>query len=230
VTFSFGTQTTPDLADAAADSDLVEPGDIYRLEVVRAVGASTLSSDLAALMPGSLVGRSEIEATRPAAASAPVLQGSLDVKLSSSDDDSRRLVSSWSRSPWRVALVLLIAHHPSFWSLSKDARDPIYLGWHKAQPAPWTRLMGRVLRRLYRSRALPASEWDYIAYLEMQPQDVAHVREHLTELRDPKRNRPRAHVAREVELWMTKQIDAEPKGKNTSAPRVSERLRERLGS
>ena len=56
------------------------------------------------------------------------------------------------------------------------------------------------MRRLYRVRSVPGAEWDYLAYLEMQPEDVAHVREHLAHLRDRKQNPLRTDVVREVEL------------------------------
>jgi hypothetical protein len=206
----------------------VGPVDQYRLEVVRAIGATTLSVELAALMPGCPVGRSEIESVRPAAVTFPALQGSLDVRLSSTDGDADRLAAGWARSPWRVALVLLFSQHPAFWAEPKERREPVYLGWPRPPHGAGSRLMGRVLRRLYRCRALPASQWDYIAYLEMQPEDVAHVREHLTELRDPKKNLPRAQVAREVELWMTKQVD--PSGTCRLSERLSDRIRDRLGA
>ena len=67
--------------------------------------------------------------------------------------------------------------------------------------------MGTVLRRLYRARSSsgPSSDWDYLAFFEMQPRDVAHVREHLGELRDRRSNALFNHVNREVELWMTRQ-------------------------
>ncbi len=192
----------------------------YHLEVIRSVAGSALPSELEAMAPACPVVRAEIDSTRPPLLTAPGLQGSLDVKLSSNETECARLAASWSRSPWRVALVLLLAHQPSSWSLPKERRDPLYLGWQKPQASPWS----RVLRRLYRSRALPASEWDYLAYVEMQPEDVAHVREHLTHLRDPKRNPSRGQVAREVELWLTKQVET------SNGPRVGDRLRDRLGA
>jgi hypothetical protein len=107
----------------------------------------------------------------------------------------------------RVALVILFSHAPAYWSLPTEGRSQTYLGWSGAQFGKRPGVMGRVLRRLYKASALPASQWDYLAYLEMQPQDVAHVREHLADLRDVKRNPAHGQVVREVELWLTKQID-----------------------
>jgi hypothetical protein len=67
--------------------------------------------------------------------------------------------------------------------------------------------MQRVLHRLYRARSSgsSSSEWDYLAFFEMQPRDVAYFREHLAELRDRRANALFNHVNREVELWMTRQ-------------------------
>jgi hypothetical protein len=221
VTFSFGSQTA---REAAPDLEDDPPSDRYRLEVMRAIHGSTFSSDLADVSPGCLVARRETESVRPPAVLCPALQGSLDVKHSSDEEASRALLSAWARSPWRVALVLLFSNRPDFWDLPREDRRHNYLGWNGAHFSKRPGVMARVLRRLYRARALPASQWDYLAYLEMQPEDVAHVREHLAGLRDVKANPPRAHVAREVELWLTKQVGA------SGPARPSERLRDRTGA
>jgi hypothetical protein len=225
VTFSFGLAAANE-ATAIQPGDSAEPAPIdrYRLEALRVVGGSSLSSELAALTPGSVVVRREMESVRPATVQAPALQGALELKHSSDEEETSGLITAWARSPWRVALVLLFSHAPAYWSRPREGRGQTYLGWHVAQFQKRPAVLGRVLRRLYRGRSLPASEWDYLAYLEMQPEDVAHVREHLAELRDRKRNPLRNDVIREVELWMTKQVDP-------STPiTLSDRLRDRLGA
>jgi hypothetical protein len=225
VTFCFGHAATHEaMAIPAADPADADPLDRYRLEALRVIGGEALFADIATLAPGCLVSRRETEAVRPAMVPAPALQGALELKHSSNDDESSGLISAWSRSPWRVALVLLFSHAPSFWSLPRDGRGQTYLGWHRPQFPKHPSVLSRVLRRLYRARSMPASEWDFLAYLEMQPQDVAHVREHLAELRDRRKNPLRGDVVREVEIWMTKQVDA-------SVPlTLSDRLRDRLGA
>jgi hypothetical protein len=203
VTFAFGVQAGQETAPSDEDDP---PWDLYRLEAVRAVQGAT-SLDLSSVTPGCLVGRRENESVRPPTAGATSLQGAVELKHSSGDEEASGLTTAWERSPWRVALVILFSHAPSYWNLPLEGRSQTYLGWSGAQFGKRPTVMGRVLRRLYKASSLPASQWDYLAYLEMQPEDVAHVREHLTELRDVKRNPAHSHVVREIELWLTKQVD-----------------------
>ena len=226
MTFSFGLAATHDTTTVqSGESVEAAPFDRYRLEALRIVsGGPTLSSDLAALTPGCFVARRETESVRPPGASPPALQGALELKYSSDDSETSGLISAWSRSPWRVALVLLFSNSAASWSTPRDGRGQTYLGWHGAPLPKHPDILTRVLRRLYRVRSVPGAEWDYLAYLEMQPEDVAHVREHLAHLRDRKQNPLRTDVVREVELWMTKQVDASTPGT------FSDRLRDRLGS
>ncbi len=197
MTFSFGLPATHEPPPGGDDT----PWDVYRLEAVR-----TILGPTATLATGTLVGRREHESVRPPSVVPSAIQGAVDLKHSSCEDETSGLMNAWAESPWRVALVLLFSHTPSFWTLPSESRGQTYLGWNGAHLAKQSRIMGKVMRRLYRAGSLPASQWDYLAYLEMQPQDVAHVREHLADLRDPKRNPPRGQVAREVELWLTKQV------------------------
>jgi hypothetical protein len=203
VTFSFGLQAAHEIEPSEEDDP---PWDLYRLEAVRAIQGSTLL-DPSYVTPGCLVRRRENESVRPPAVPVTSLQGAVESKHSSCEDETSGLITAWARSPWRVALVILFSHAPGYWSLPTEGRSHTYLGWSGAQFGKRPGVMGRVLRRLYRASALPASQWDYLAYLEMQPQDVAHVREHLAELRDVRRNPAHGQVVREVELWLTKQID-----------------------
>ena len=216
VTFSFDVQAAQaansqpgvhHLKDATGENDEDDPPwDLYRLEAVRAIQGATLA-DPASLLPGCLVRRRENESARPPTVSATSLQGAVELKHSSNDDENSGLITSWAKSPWRVALVILFSHAPSYWALPSEGRSQTYLGWSAASLGKRPGVMGRVLRRLYKASWLPAAQWDYLAYLEMQPQDVAHVREHLAGLRDVKRNPAHGQVVREVELWLTKQID-----------------------
>jgi hypothetical protein len=219
-TFSFGSAS---MAEASAAEE-EGPRDLYRLEAVRAVRGASLPSELAALTPSCLVVRREMESVRPPSVTGPALQGSVDTKHSSDEEETRGLASAWSASPWRVALVLLFTHSPEYWTLPREGRSPTYLGWSAAQLGKRPTIMGRVLRRLYRSGSVPASAWDYLAYLEMQPEDVAHVREQLAHLRDARHNPLRSLVLREAELWLTKQVSG------PLPPRLNERVRERIGA
>jgi hypothetical protein len=222
VTFSFGSLAMLEAAPAGEEEG---PRDLYRLEVMRGIRGATLPSELTALTPSCPVARREMESLRPPSVAGPALQGSVDAKHSSDEEETRGLTSAWSRSPWRVALVLLFTHCPEYWTLPREGRSPTYLGWSAAQLSRRPGIMGRVLRRLYRAGSLPASQWDYLAYLEMQPQDVAHVRDQLAELRDARQNPLRSMVVREAELWLTKQVNG-----TTTPTRLAERVRDRIGA
>jgi hypothetical protein len=198
--------------------------DFYRLEIVRAIRGATLPAEIAALTPGCPVVRREMESVRPPSVGGTILQGSVDARHSSNEEEAGGLASEWSNSPWRVALVLLFTHNPEYWTLPREGRSPTYLGWSAALLGKRPGIMGRVLRRLYRAGSVPAAQWDYLAYLEMQPQDVAHVRETLAHLRDPRQNPLRKLVVREAEIWLTKQLSG------SSAVRPTERARDRIGA
>jgi hypothetical protein len=97
---------------------------------------------------------------------------------------------------------------PAWWRLTREERPPAHLCW--TQGSTDSPIVARALRTLYRARALPDAEWDFLAYLEMQPQDVAPIRRVLADLCDPGRNPWFAHVERIAELWMTRDLTRWP--------------------
>ena len=202
VTFSF--------APEPPGPDTHHPDEVgrYRLEVVQAIRGATPEN----LMPGCAVTRREQDSSRPPATPPGGLSGVTVTARSTPEAAEAGLLRSWSSSPWRVALVLAFSHAASFWALPAEQRGATYLGLHEIPREPRGRIMGRLLRRLYRSRNIGESAWDYLAYFEMQPADVAHVREHLAEVRDRRSNALFNHVNRELELWMTKQLPPLPTG------------------
>jgi hypothetical protein len=175
----------------------------YRLEAIQVIRGAPP----AGLAPGLFVTRREHEAIRAPAGGPLTLSGVAEMSRSTSETGESHLLRVWAGSPWRVGLVLAFSHASPFWALPAEQRGATYLGLHEAPREPRGRVLGAVLRRLYRARSSsgPSSDWDYLAFFEMQPRDVAHVREHLSELRDRRSNALFNHVNREVELWMTRQ-------------------------
>ena len=167
------------------------------------------------LTVGCKVSRRESEGTRPPfdpTVHAPRLhlEGSMEARLSSRTAEEASLQASWQGQPWRVALLLTFTHSPAFWALPKEERAATFLRLPDAGSSAGD-LLRRLVHRLYRARSRPGngeSAWDYLAYFEMLPAEVAHLREHLGEMRDRRRNPLWTHVTRESELWMTKETKA----------------------
>jgi hypothetical protein len=162
------------------------------------------------LIAGVHVVRRETDGSRaPSGAELLHLPGTLQPRRSTRVRDEAALMAAWAGRPGRVALLLTFAHAPAFWALPKEQRAGTFLrlpdtGAEAEVKRPDT-LMKRIVHRLYRSPS-PESEWDYLAYFEMLPTDVAHLRERLAQLRDRRENKLWTHVKREAELWMVKDL------------------------
>ena len=187
--------------DPRGESDSSRPVDRYRLEAINAFrGAHT-----APLRLGQLVHRFESTGTRAPATTPGSLVGSVESLASSGPEVQAELTRRWSQSRWRVALLIPFTLSPAWWGTAREERPTTQLCW--TQGSPESPIFERALRTLYRARALPDAQWDFLAYLEMQPEDVAPIRERLAELR---KHPGMAHVERAVELWMTKDVSGLP--------------------
>jgi hypothetical protein len=203
VSFAFGAEAAGVSQAGRGEQGGFEEMGRYRLEAIQVVRGTAP----AGLAPGLFVTRREHEGIRGPSGGALTLSGVAEMGRSTPEAVETHLLRVWAGSPWRVGLVLAFSHAPAFWALPAEQRGATYLGLHEAPREPRARIMGTVLRRLYKARSSngPSSDWDYLAFFEMQPRDVAHVREHLSELRDRRSNALFNHVNREVELWMTRQ-------------------------
>jgi hypothetical protein len=206
-------------ANDASATDAGEADAHYRLEAIRTVRGAPLTGYPA----GGMIHRREGEsaaliAPRLAPGSPTWLAGAAEPRRSSNPDQDGRLLSEWGESPWRVALLVAFRHTRTFWALPREQRAGTYLAFRdqhsqqnaqnggEAKKEPRAPVLGRVIHRLYRGRNLPDSEWDYLAYFEMPPPEVAHMREHLSSLREPRTNPLWSFVDRESELWMIRQV------------------------
>jgi hypothetical protein len=187
--------------EARGENENGRPFDRYRLEAINAFRGP----HAAVLRSGQTVQRVESTGSRPPSASPGTLIGSAEALASDGPEAQAELFRRWSGSRWRVALLIPFTLSPDWWRLPRDERPPTHLSW--TQGAPQSPVFERALRTLYRARALPEAEWDFLAYLEMQPQDVAPVRQRLAELRKQPELR---YVERAVELWMTKDLSVHP--------------------
>jgi hypothetical protein len=187
-----------------SDSPLTRAPDRYRLEVVNGVRGPQAPL----WTTGQVVLRAETSGGRAPTPSPGVVIGSVDPLASSGPDVQADLARRWSESRWRVALLVPFSLSPAWWRLSREERPPVHLSWTQGDAR--SPIVGRALRTLYRARSLPETEWDFLAYLEMQPQDVAPIREALAELRDPRLNPGIKYVERATELWMTKDLTILP--------------------
>lgn len=104
-----------------------------------------------------------------------------------------------------TAVLIPICKSSDWWSLAQDARHA-YLDGSRASGhvAIGRAHAARIYRRLYHSRYLPGSEWDFLTYFEFAEQDTGRFQELLAALRDPAQNPEWAYVEREVEIWLTR--------------------------
>jgi hypothetical protein len=187
--------------DGRAEGESARPVDRYRLEAINGFRGP----HAAVLRSGQTVLRIESTGTRPPVTAPGSLIGSVEPLASSGAEVQAELARRWSESRWRVALLIPFTLSPAWWRLPREERPPTHLSWTEGSPESPT--FERALRTLYRARALPDTEWDFLAYLEMQPQDVAPIRQRLAELR---KQPAMAYVERAVELWMTKDVSGLP--------------------
>jgi hypothetical protein len=205
VSFGFGSSATRADGGEHAHVHAGEELDRYHLQAVVRVSGLVPPG----LMAGSHVVRREAEGSRAPSSADLHLHGTLQPRRSTQGREEVALTAAWSNKPGRVALLLTFAHFPAFWALPKEQRAGTFLrlpdtGVEPDLKRPDT-LMKRIVHRLYRATS-PGSDWDYLAYFEMLPTDVAHVRDRLGQLRDKRDNKLWTHVKRETELWMVKDL------------------------
>ena len=186
--------------DPRGESESARPVDRYRLEAINA-----FRGPYAGLRSGQSVHRLETTGTRAPAATPGALVGSIENLASSGAEAQAELARRWSESRWRVALLIPFTLSPAWWGMPREERPATHLCW--TQGTPESPIFDRALRTLYRARALPDAQWDFLAYLEMQPQAVAPIRQRLAELR---KQPGMVHIERAVELWMTKDVSGLP--------------------
>lgn len=102
-------------------------------------------------------------------------------------------------------VIVPISKSSAWWDLAHDERHALFRDHaprgHVRVGRPYA---ARIHRKLYHSRYLPASGWDFITYFEFEPDRAADFRALVAGLRDTTRNPEWSYVERESEIWMKK--------------------------
>jgi hypothetical protein len=104
-----------------------------------------------------------------------------------------------------TAVLIPIRKTTEWWALAREQRQAYVMeGAPNGHLAIGRRYASRIYRRLYQSRYLPGSSWDFLTYFEFPPEETATFSALLAELRDLDRNPEWAFVDREAEVWMSR--------------------------
>ncbi len=104
-----------------------------------------------------------------------------------------------------TAVLIPIRKTAGWWALAPEQRQAYVMeGAPHRHLAIGRRYAARIYRRLYQSRYLPGSDWDFLTYFEFPPQEAAAFSDLLAELRDLDENPEWAFVDRETEIWMSR--------------------------
>jgi hypothetical protein len=108
------------------------------------------------------------------------------------------------------AVLIPIRKSGTWWALAQDERLALFHGRGAARGhyEIGRAYAARIFRRLYHSRYLPGSSWDFLTYFEFSSADAPHFRELLAGLRDPNQNPEWAYVEAEVEVRLRKEAAA----------------------
>ena len=185
----------------AAASALESDGDSqrtnYRVDAVVAVRGEGVPG----IEPGQLWSR--VERVGSLAVPAAPFLGSTQHAVYT-DAATRSELSQISSTPsGPIAVLIPIRKAASWWALGQDERQAYFTrGSRPGHTALGRPFAGRIYRRLYHARYLPASTWDFLTYFEFAEAHAEAFRELLSILRDPAHNPEWAFVQRELEIWM----------------------------
>ena len=173
----------------------------FRLEAIQPVRGTRPSE----WKPGMHVARRELSALRRPDPVPGTWAGVVDGHHSLPPDEAANLARAWSGNPFRVALLIACAHVSRFLTLKPEERGFDHLGMPDQAGAQRVPILRKIVRQLHRATPADDVTWDTMAYFEMLPEHVAHLREHLAERRELAALSDL--VEREVEIWMVKHLD-----------------------
>jgi chlorite dismutase len=100
-------------------------------------------------------------------------------------------------------VLIPISKSEDWWSLAHDERSRAF---RDEEPRGHIRVgrpyASRIFRKLYHSRYVPGSSWDFLTYFEFPAECAGDFTALLRGLRDTQRNPEWSFVVREVEIWM----------------------------
>jgi hypothetical protein len=181
----------------------------YRIDEIRPV----VGPPPAGLEPGAPLVR--VEATGGLAFGPGDLVGVTQHVVYSGADERRELAAISAAESGPVAVLIPIVKSAAWWALAQDERGAVFRGGSRdasagsGDPPPGHFAVGRayaarIFRRLYHSRYLPGSGWDFLTYFEFPRERAADFRALLGELRDHAKNPEWRYVERETEVWLAK--------------------------
>jgi hypothetical protein len=113
-------------------------------------------------------------------------------------------ISIGERSP--RAVLIPIVKSAAWWALAQDERQAHFRKGpsRDGHTAIGQKYADRIHRKLYHSRYLPDSSWDFLTYFEFESAHESDFRALLSALRDPAASPEWSFVERECEIWMTR--------------------------
>jgi len=115
------------------------------------------------------------------------------------------LVTTASPGADAICVVIPLTKSEAWWQLGFDERDAMFRGatrpGHVEVGLPYAR---SIVRKLYHSRPLSGTSFDFVTYFEFFPADRPRFEALLAGLRDPERNPEWSFVERECELWLSR--------------------------
>jgi hypothetical protein len=174
--------------------------DLYRVDAVHTLRGAPLRD----LAPGMNLMR--LESTLELPAGEGELIGVTQQLLYTRSAERPDLVTTASPGADAVCVVIPLAKSEAWWQLALDEREAMFRGatrpGHLEVGLPYAR---SIVRKLYHSRALPGTGFDFVTYFEFSPADRPRFEARLAALRDPEQNPEWSFVTRESEIWLTRQ-------------------------
>ncbi len=104
-----------------------------------------------------------------------------------------------------LCVVIPLTKSEAWWQLALDEREAMFRGATRAGHVEVGLAYARIiLRKLYHSRPLPGSAWDFVTYFEFAPAHRPQFEALLAGLRDPAKNPEWNYVERESEIWLSR--------------------------
>jgi hypothetical protein len=103
-----------------------------------------------------------------------------------------------------IAVLIPICKSPAWWSLAQDERRAFLRSGTPGHFEIGLEYASAIYRRLYHSRSLPGSTWDFLTYFEFPRERKDDFERLLSRLRDADQNPEWQFVEREVEVWLSK--------------------------
>lgn len=118
----------------------------------------------------------------------------------------RELAAASAPEGGPLAVLIPISKSPEWWALAQDERLALLrqTGSARGHMDIGADYASVIFRKLYHSRYLPHSHWDFLTYFEFPQEHAAAFRQLLRALRNVELNPEWRFVEHETEIWLTK--------------------------